>query len=320
MTPFEHYIRTGRVRRPEGLELKFNPWHDPDDGRFTFRNSGTFAGGPHSPDFARKPNRNDPKIVRLGQARADRLPVDPYKFAPENPRNHSVHVVRRGESIASISRMRKGLRPHELAELNGIKNPNLLRVGQPLKLPHQSYLDEGKRARDKVMALAFYVDNHGGRLPPDVAKPPSIQSQIDTDWKTEVRNGVEFKIDAIKRTRRISFNLGAPPLKLRSRGNQRRAGGPYRQHTDDGGHYVAPRHGGTHEYFNHFAQDANFNRGAYRVLEDKWAAYRKVGKDVPVVITPYYNGFSQRPDELVVHQRVNGNFEDFSFKNRKGGR
>jgi DNA/RNA non-specific endonuclease len=149
MTPFERYIRTGRVRRPDALELKFNPWHDPDNGRFTFRNSGT---------------------------------------------------------------------------------------------------------------------SH------------------------------------------------------RSRSSQRRAGGSFRQHSDDGGHYVAPRLGGTHEYFNHFAQNANFNRGAYRVLEDKWAAYRKAGKAVPVVITPYFEGLSRRPYELIVRYEVDGYRRVRRFKNRKGGR
>jgi LysM repeat protein len=256
----------------------------------------------------------------LGQARAGVSPVDPALFRPENPRNHSIHIVKRGESIGSIARTRKGLRPHELAEMNGIKDPNLLRFGQVLKLPHQSYLDDGKRARDKFMALAFYMDNHDGRLPPNAANPPSIQSQVDTDWRAEVRNGVDFKIDSINRTRRISFNLDAPALTRRSRSSQRRAGGSFRQHSDDGGHYVAPRLGGTHEYFNHFAQNANFNRGAYRVLEDKWAAYRKAGKAVPVVITPYFEGLSGRPYELIVRYEVDGYRRVRRFKNRKGGR
>jgi HK97 family phage portal protein len=30
---------------PQALERKHNPWHDPDDGRFTFRNQGVHAGG-----------------------------------------------------------------------------------------------------------------------------------------------------------------------------------------------------------------------------------------------------------------------------------
>ena len=37
MSPFEYYLRTGRRIVPAAeLETKFNPWHDPEDGRFTF--------------------------------------------------------------------------------------------------------------------------------------------------------------------------------------------------------------------------------------------------------------------------------------------
>jgi hypothetical protein len=42
---FGIYLRTGRiVARPEGhgLQVKFNPWHDPADGRFTFTGQGTY--------------------------------------------------------------------------------------------------------------------------------------------------------------------------------------------------------------------------------------------------------------------------------------
>lgn len=45
---FSLWRRTGRLPRPvdpEGTELKFNPWHDPADGRFTFVGSGQYHGG-----------------------------------------------------------------------------------------------------------------------------------------------------------------------------------------------------------------------------------------------------------------------------------
>ena len=40
---FDFWIRTGRIMEPK-VEAKFNPWHDPGDGRFTFANSGRFWG------------------------------------------------------------------------------------------------------------------------------------------------------------------------------------------------------------------------------------------------------------------------------------
>lgn len=49
MSEFEYYLRTGRrvgqINRAPRIGLKFNPWHDPDDGRFTFRNSGEYWPG-----------------------------------------------------------------------------------------------------------------------------------------------------------------------------------------------------------------------------------------------------------------------------------
>ncbi|WP_445190891.1 hypothetical protein ACT009_09710 [Sphingomonas sp. Tas61C01] len=44
---FSNWLRTGRlplVIDPGGLELKYDHWHDPDDGRFTFAQSGRFFG------------------------------------------------------------------------------------------------------------------------------------------------------------------------------------------------------------------------------------------------------------------------------------
>ncbi|MDB5702879.1 MAG: non-specific endonuclease family protein [Sphingomonadales bacterium] len=44
---FLTWLRTGRLpalRTVGGLELKFNPWHDPEDGRFTFGGSGRNYG------------------------------------------------------------------------------------------------------------------------------------------------------------------------------------------------------------------------------------------------------------------------------------
>ena len=44
---FSWWLRTGRLPQavsPDGLELKFNPWHDPADWRFTFAGAGRHYG------------------------------------------------------------------------------------------------------------------------------------------------------------------------------------------------------------------------------------------------------------------------------------
>ncbi|WP_277982156.1 hypothetical protein [Sphingomonas phyllosphaerae] len=49
---FSIWIRTGRIptRRDDGVELKFNPWHDPRDGRFTSGPGGEAAARDGPPE------------------------------------------------------------------------------------------------------------------------------------------------------------------------------------------------------------------------------------------------------------------------------
>ena len=47
-TDINYWIRTGRFCAPVGhhdIETKFNPWHNPDNGQFTFRHMGRYFGG-----------------------------------------------------------------------------------------------------------------------------------------------------------------------------------------------------------------------------------------------------------------------------------
>lgn len=44
---FSIWLRTGRLpasRKNDLIERKFNPWHDPSDGRFTFAWTGHYYG------------------------------------------------------------------------------------------------------------------------------------------------------------------------------------------------------------------------------------------------------------------------------------
>jgi len=58
---FSGWLRTGRlpsVRANDGRELKFNPWHDPKDGRFTFAATGVRGSGNSSEASRRSPEGN----------------------------------------------------------------------------------------------------------------------------------------------------------------------------------------------------------------------------------------------------------------------
>ena len=290
------------LARSAPVEVKFNPWHDPDDGRFTFAGTGRYF--PHGSS---------------GRDRAAGNP-DHRRFSPHHPRNHSIHVVREGETLSRIAVTRQGLRVSDLAWLNRLPQSARLRVGQKLMLPTQAYLEEGRRARATFLDLAFYMDRHGGRLPPNPAKPPSIEEQLDSEWRTSVLNGYRFHVDLVERSRQVDGQITLGPVSTRSKRAQSQAGGAERRPTDDGGHYIAARFNGPGDRLNHFAQDASFNRGAYRALEDRWAQELRAGKQVIIQIVPEYRGLSQRPANIRVIWYVDGERRWSEFKNEKRGR
>ncbi|WP_088184156.1 LysM peptidoglycan-binding domain-containing protein [Sphingobium sp. Z007] len=320
LTAFSLYLRTGRRIAPTAVEVKFNPWHDEEDGRFTFAGQGRYvpAGGGSSPDQARMarppkapapPGRNDESgVPDWSRTRAD------------HPDNYALYTVRPGDTLSRIAARRTGLDARDLAWLNGQSVDRPLQIGQQIKLPHQAYLDAGRAAKNKFLALDHYLETHDGKLPPDVANPPALVSQIlDTNWQRESKNGYDFHIDIIARTRRTYGQLSLAVSPERSRHNQAQAGKPDRRGNDDGGHFIAARFNGPRDRFNHFAQNANFNRGSYRVMEDSWAKALLAGHKVFVDIEPLYEGTSQRPYQLNVIWEIDGKKFRKKFPNEAKG-
>lgn len=152
LSEFETYLRTGRLPQ-QRLELKFNPWHNPEDGRFTFAGQGSYFGGSSQRNrgsgfrgrggkfggggagdswSAASSSGADPRTAsRAGSRkfpRQGRQARSTRKFDPRNPRNYSIHSVRRGETLTSIAATRRGLRVADLAWLNGISPDQPLNI------------------------------------------------------------------------------------------------------------------------------------------------------------------------------------------------
>ncbi|WP_328804639.1 DNA/RNA non-specific endonuclease [Sphingobium psychrophilum] len=142
---------------------------------------------------------------------------------------------------------------------------------------------------------------------------------LDTNWQRESKNGYDFHIDIIARNRRTYVQLSLAVSPKRSRRNQAQAGKPNRRGGDDGGHFIAARFNGPSDRFNHFAQNANFNRGSYRAMEDSWARELRAGHKVFVDIEPLYEGTSQRPYQLNVIWEINGKKFRKKFPNEAKG-
>lgn len=136
-----------------------------------------------------------------------------------------------------------------------------------------------------------------------------------TPIRREIRNGYEYIIDDSGRTGKIPGTLALAVTQMRSRAVQRQTGGADRRPTDDGGHYIAARFNGPTYAFNHFAQDANFNRGEYRLLEDQWARAKRAGKNVTVKILPSFDGVSMRPAVINIWFTIDGHNESLQIPN-----
>ncbi len=240
---FSYWLRTGRRLKNHQsgkLEVKFNPWHDPHNGQFTFANSGDYhpfrgGGGSNGGGGA------------SGAWQGPKLP-SPSKRSLPRP-------ILRGSSTPSQSA------PEKLSAGIGV-------IAPPRRFKHVN------------------------------------------------RNGYDFEIDPMGQMRRASgtLTIGTQP---RNRRAQRAAGGISRRPTDDGGHYIATRFNGPPDDFNLFPQDANFNRGRYRLLEDEWAKAKRAGKKVKIVIVPGFETGSTRPYQLDVTFWIDGQRRSVKFQNEK---
>jgi hypothetical protein len=259
LTAFGVYLRTGRCVAANDVQVKFNPWHDPDDGRFTFAGSGRYyPAGSRSDERLRSESRGGGGNFGGGGAAGSWEP---------SPRPQP------GSSTAGPRPDRRS----DAARSSGQASPGLGTAGA-----HAAEAPAEQRLRIE-------------------------------------KNGYQFQIDAQVRPRRISGQL-TEATGRRSRSAQAQAGGKDRRRTDDGGHYIAARFNGPRDAFNHFAQDANFNRGAYRALEDSWAKSIRSGHKVFVDIIPHYAGNSMRPGGLEVFYFIDGKRYRTYFPNGKGQR
>jgi hypothetical protein len=145
--------------------------------------------------------------------------------------------------------------------------------------------------------------------------PNSLEAEA---LRTETRNGYSYVLDDLNRPTRIEGNLLSNSAQGRSAQAQLQAGGEFRLSTDEGGHFVGRRFDGPLDDFNHFAQDMNFNRGAYKRLENTWQRALDSNQSVYIDITPSYPGPSA--DLLDVFYKINDVPYMKSFINRQGGK
>lgn len=270
---FSAWLRTGRL--PSWLksipaEFKFNPWHDPDNGRFTFAGTGRYfahGGGGGAADglSARHSDERQPAGGSGGGGRSG------GGHGGGGGRGHG--------------------RKQPFGGFGGGNSPGGGGSGN------------------------YEVDPASARPLEPLVSPAIAKRAADENWQRVERNGYIYLIDGRGRTRHVSGGLTTNNAQTRSRSAQSRAGGADRRTTDHGGHYIARRFNGPTEAFNHFAQDANFNRSGYRALEEEWAREMRAGRRVEVDIVPVYEGSSRRPSLINVWFWVDGKRKSVRFPN-----
>lgn len=278
---FATWLRTGRWpdRTPAGaIERKYNPWHDPDNGRFTFAGTGRHYGSGEQGRAARP--ANPPR-------RRPPLRVDVPGHPPRRPVGGGGSFGGGGASGSWDARESSG----------GQAKP------RPKPIPRSA------PAQATILP--------GPVKPRPSVKPALARPVRSPTWRKVKRNGYIYWLDENNDPRQIDVpNLSIDARTPRSRSAQRNAGKPDRLPTDDGGHFIAHRFNGPRDAFNHFAQDASINRGKYRVLEQKWFDARTKGQPVSLSMTIIYPKGSRRPDHLNIWYNIGGKMGYATIENR----
>ena len=315
-TAFSIYLRTGQRVAIPPIELKFNPYHDPRNGRFTFAPGGSVGNAAPYRTTRAKPGKAPPKPMKRGSdsfagggggsfegggASGDGYWLNPKELADFRRKHPTMKpvVVEPGGTMNSVARAHH-LTAAELASANRMSVDAKLKPGDVLAIPPAQPRTRKADPASKPTA------------------PVSRAAATRDPYRHQVRNGYDYAIDDSNRTRRAKGELSSEAAK-RSRRNQAAAGGTDRLRSDDGGHYIAARFNGPRDAFNHFAQDSNFNRGAYRQLEERWAQTQRAGYRVFVDIVPEYRGASKRPYAIEVTWYDNGKRRFRAFSNSKKG-
>jgi DNA/RNA non-specific endonuclease len=327
---FSVWLRTGRLPRETGVygvEFKFNPWHDPENGRFTFAGTGHYYGrgssgqaAKHGRDFLQGRPAHPPRPQGPPAGRPDSGRRPPAGRGTPSTWGGGVFTGGGGGSFGGGGATGDGDWGGEA------KKPQARRAGAGLQRMPPGGVAQPPRAGVGLQRRSPRVDV---LRPRTVASPQQRSRRVEVQrpgagrgsrsgserWRSVERNGYRYEIDDQNRTRRISGEITLNSDQGRSRTAQLAAGGSDRRKNDHGGHYIARRFNGPKEAFNHFAQDGSFNRSDYSKLENEWEREKRLQKRVRVKIEPEFEGGSRRPSALNVWFWIEGEKRSKRFQN-----
>lgn len=108
MSAFEYYLRTGRrLADPDPVETKFNPWHDPEDGRFTFAGQGRRSGDGGLRSRVGNRERNASYNIRSASLSANPRPSSSAPISARQPGPNQNSAAFIGDLNQAAERMRR---------------------------------------------------------------------------------------------------------------------------------------------------------------------------------------------------------------------
>lgn len=116
-------------------------------------------------------------------------------------------------------------------------------------------------------------------------------------------NQYSYETDRHGRIKRCEGTLRLEDGK-RNTNHQVKAGGEFRLESDEGGHLIGKRFGGSEKIDNIVPMDGHVNRIEYKELEDDWAQELQKGNTVDVKIRCKYEEDSVRPTAFIVKYKV----------------
>jgi len=159
---------------------------------------------------------------------------------------------------------------------------------------------------------------------PDIPQPvedvPASEVGVLKPNDTYESHGYTYQTDNMGRIVSASGELHLVEDFDRNPEAQLLAGGDDRAETDDGGHLIATRFGGSPDLDNLVAENSFINRSQYKILENSWARDLDAGNRVLVNIEPHYGVDGQRPTHItgeytVIRPDGSSYHENFSLTN-----
>lgn len=231
----------------------------------------------------------DTKFSALVDEVADNPPTDANNFEKQNLDEAGVDLSGK-------------YTPNTTFEVNGNKyetddNGKIYKINDHLISNNKYSLD----------CKTYYTDDNG--------KIYRINNELLSNNEYEM-NGYKYKTDELGRIMSAEgeLRLRDPEYNRKMEKVRDYEGQEYRE-SDDEGHLIGHRFGGSDKLENLIPQDAKINQKDFKNFEAELERAVKDGKEVYVTIIPVYEGDSKRPSKIIVRYTIDGEEFERTFPN-----